>query len=245
MSPDKDLFDGSTDFESWREYREKRNRRTLYVLAIIILLLLLALAIPNSGSAIFRANGDDSNTVATEVTGATGENGIDGKDGLNGLNGQPGTPGLDGLDGQPGIPGAAGQAGPAGPTGPAGPAGPAGSGGSGGGASPSPSPSGSAGTTLGTGNIRVGTCDDAVTTSMKSRLSSGVFYFREITLSDIASACNGKNLDLYILDSSGNEIANALGNTISGSSITLSYTSFTPQSTRASLIDEVAVEIRN
>jgi hypothetical protein len=80
---------------------------------------------------------------------------------------------------------------------------------------------------------------------MNSRLVSGVFYFREVTLSSIASACLGKNLDLYILDSTGSDIASSLGNTIAGSSITLSYTSFTPQNTRASLIDEVAVEIRD
>jgi hypothetical protein len=79
---------------------------------------------------------------------------------------------------------------------------------------------------------------------MRSRLVSGVFYFREITLSSISNDCLGKNLDLYILDSTGTDIASSLNNTISGSSITLQYTSFTPQGTRASVIEEVAVEIR-
>jgi hypothetical protein len=242
MSPNEVLFEGSEDFESWREHREKRNRRAIYFFAIILLLILLSLALPNSGNAIFQAIGNQTTSTQGETgrdgaDGATGADGFDGADGVDGLNG------LNGLDGAAGIPGLTGPAGPAGPPGPQGPAGADGVGGS----SPSPSPSpSSSGNVTQNGTIRVGTCDDDVQTSMRSRLVSGTFYFRSITISDIASACLGKRLDVYLLNAADAEISSVSGISITGSSLTVSFDGgFSPQDTVASLIKKVALEIRN
>lgn len=251
MSPNEVIFEGSEDFESWREYREKRNRRAIYFFAIILALLLMSLALPTAGNAIFQAVGNQtSNTLGTAgEDGADGANGADGLDGANGLDGLNGLNGSDGAAGPQGPAGPAGPAGAAGPAGPAGPQGPAGADGVGGGSSPAPSPSpspSSSGNVTQNGTIRVGTCDDDVQTSMRSRLVSGAFYFRSITISDIHSDCIGKRLDVYLLNASDSEISSIAGISITGSSLTVSYDGgFAPQDTIASSIKKVALEIRN
>jgi hypothetical protein len=68
--------------------------------------------------------------------------------------------------------------------------------------------------------LRVGTCDSAITTSLRSRLVSGTFYFKRITLSDLSADCNGKAIDIYLLDASDNDLATYTG-TVSGSSLTV------------------------
>jgi hypothetical protein len=88
----------------------------------------------------------------------------------------------------------------------------------------------------------VGTCDTAINTSLRSRLVTGTFYFKRITLSDLASDCNGKAIDIYLLDASDVELATYTG-TVSGSSLTVDYTSFTTTNILASAIKNVALEI--
>jgi hypothetical protein len=90
--------------------------------------------------------------------------------------------------------------------------------------------------------LRVGTCDTAITTSLRSRLVTGTFYFKRIALSDLASDCNGKAIDIYLLDASDNELATYTG-TVSGSTLTVDYTSFTTTNILASAINNVALEI--
>ena len=68
MAPNEVLFEGSEDFESWREHREKRNRRAIYFFAIILLLILLSLALPNSGNAIFQAIGNQTTNTCLLYT---------------------------------------------------------------------------------------------------------------------------------------------------------------------------------
>jgi hypothetical protein len=81
---------------------------------------------------------------------------------------------------------------------------------------------------------------------MRSRLVSGTFYFRSITISDIASDCLGKRLDVYLLNAADSEISSVSGISITGSSLTVSFDGgFSPQDTVASLIKKVALEIRN
>ena len=88
----------------------------------------------------------------------------------------------------------------------------------------------------------MGTCDTAITTSLRSRLVTGTFYFKRIALSDLASDCNGKAIDIYLLDASDVELATYTG-TVSGSTLTVDYTSFTTTNILASAIKNVALEI--
>lgn len=248
MSPNEVIFEGSQDFESWREHREKRTRRAIYFFAIILALLLMSLALPTASNAIFQAVGNQT----SETVGVAGDDGADGANGLDGLDGANGLDGLNGLNGSDGLAGPQGPAGPAGapgPAGPAGPQGPAGADGVGGGSSSapssSPSPS-SSGNVTQNGTIRVGTCDEDVQTSMRSRLVGDTFYFRSITISDIHANCIGKQMDVYLLNASDSEISSVSGISITGSTLTVNFDGgFSPQNTIASSIKKVALEIRN
>jgi hypothetical protein len=229
VNPLPEFLEPISEFEMWRDYREKRNRRAFYFLALLLVLLIVASALPSTTGPVF-GTGDSSSEVDPsgdpEQVLVAGEDGEDGRDGLNGR------PGRDGEDGQDGTPGEQGPSGPAGP--------PGASGGSGGGSSPAPAAT--PGTSFGQGALRVGTCDTAITTSLRSRLVTGTFYFKRIALSDLASDCNGKAIDIYLLDASDNELATYTG-TVSGSSLTVDYTSFTTTNILASAIKNVALEI--
>lgn len=229
MNPLPEFLEPTSEFEMWREYRDKRNRRAFYYLLLLLILLIIAYALPSTTGPVF-GTGDTSSTSANPtpepgLPGADGEDGEDGRDGLNGRNGRDGQDGQDGAQGEPG---------------PAGPAGPAGSGGV-----SAPAPSASPGTSVGQGVLRVGTCDDDITTSLRSRLVGGTFYFRQITLSNIAADCIGKDLDVYLLDVSSNELATVFDQALTGSSITISYADFSTPSVLASAIDSIALEIRD
>ena len=231
MNPLPEFLEPISEFEMWRDYREKRNRRAFYFLALLLVLLIVASALPSTTGPVF-GTGDTSSEVDPsgdpEQVLVAGE---DGEDGRDGVNGRPGRDGEDGEDGAPGVPGAPGASGPAGPPGASG---------SGGGSSPAPSAT--PGTSFGQGALRVGTCDTAITTSLRSRLVTGTFYFKRIALSDLASACNGKAIDIYLLDASDNELATYTG-TVSGSTLSVDYTSFTTTNVLASAIKNVALEI--
>jgi hypothetical protein len=222
VNPLPEFLEPVSEFEMWRDYREKRNRRAFYFLALLLILFIVASALPSTTGPVF-GTGDNSSKVDPngnpEQVLVAGEDGQDGEDGLNGR------PGRDGQDGTPGAQGPAGSAGSAGPAGPAGPPG-----------------SGGSGSSYGQGALRVGTCDSAITTSLRSRLVSGTFFFKRITLSDLSADCNGKAIDIYLLDASDNDLATYTG-TVSGSSLTVEHTSFTPNNVTASVIRNVALEI--
>jgi len=150
-------------------------------------------------------------------------------------NSGSGAPGSDGQDGVDGVNGANGATGPQGPAGPQGPVGTNGS------TSPS------AGTFNGQAVVRVGACDSDITVSMKSRLVGGVFYFKRITFSDIHSSCFGSSIDVYLLDSSDDELANYQGGSISSSTFYFEYPVFelngSSVDVSANDIDSVAIEI--
>lgn len=225
MNPLPEFLEPVSEFEMWRDYREKRNRRAFYFLALLLILLIVASALPSTTGPVF-GTGDNSSAVDTdgnpEQVLVAGEDGEDGRDGLNGRPGQDGQVGEDGAPGQPG------PAGPAGSAGPAGPAGPPGSGGS--------------GSDFGQGILRVGTCDLAITTSLRSRLVSGTFFFKRISLSDVSSDCDGKAINIYLLGATENELATYTG-TVNGTTLTVEYTSFTTTEILASAIKSVALEI--
>ena len=230
MNPLPEFLEPISEFEMWRDYREKRNRRAFYFLALLLILLIVASALPSSTGPVFGTGNNVSNQTDPEGTPVEVIAGADGQDGEDGLNGRPGRDGQDGEDGAPGLPGASG------------PAGPPGASGSGGGGSSS-----SSGTSFGQGVLRVGTCDTDIAASLRSRIAvsggSTVFYFKTISLSGIDSACNGKNIDIYLLDSSGNTLATALTGTVSGATHSVEHTSFSTANILASTVDSIALEI--
>ena len=230
MNPLPEFLEPISEFEMWRDYREKRNRRAFYFLALLLILLIVASALPSSTGPVFGTGNNVSNQTDPEGTPVEVIAGADGQDGEDGLNGRPGRDGQDGEDGAPGLPGSSG------------PAGPPGASGSGGGGSSS-----SSGTSLGQGVLRVGTCDTDIAASLRSRIAvsggSTVFYFKTISLSGIDSACNGKNIDIYLLDSSGSTLATALTGTVSGATHSVEHTSFSTANILASTVDSIALEI--
>jgi len=236
VNPLPEFLEPVSEFEMWRDYREKRNRRAFYFLAVLLILLIVASALPSTTGPVFGTGDNSSQTNpngSDEQVIIAGQDGQDGEDGRDGANGRPGQDGLDGQDGAPGAPGSSG------------PAGPPGAPGSGGGSTPTPSPSQSAG--LGQGVLRVGTCDDEITLSLRSRFVSGLFYFKTMNLSGIANDCNGKNIDIYLLDSSGNELASALNGTVSGATLSIPHTAFLRSGAAADVLssnlDSIALEI--
>jgi hypothetical protein len=230
VNPLPEFLEPISEFEMWRDYREKRNRRVFYFLALLLILLIVASALPSSTGPVFGTGNNVSNQTDPEGTPVEVIAGADGQDGEDGLNGRPGRDGQDGEDGAPGLPGSSG------------PAGPPGASGSGGGGSSS-----SSGTSLGQGVLRVGTCDTDIAASLRSRIAvsggSTVFYFKTISLSGIDSACNGKNIDIYLLDSSGSTLATALTGTVSGATHSVEHTSFSTANILASTVDSIALEI--
>ena len=230
MNPLPEFLEPISEFEMWRDYREKRNRRAFYFLALLLILLIVASALPSTTGPVFGTGNNVSNQTDPDGTPVEVIAGADGQDGEDGLNGRPGRDGQDGEDGAPGLPGSSG------------PAGPPGASGSGGGGSSS-----SSGTSLGQGVLRVGTCDTDIAASLRSRIAvsggSTVFYFKTIGLSGIDSACNGKNIDIYLLDSSGSTLATALTGTVSGATHSVEHTSFSTANILASTVDSIALEI--
>ena len=258
MNPLPEFLEPVSEFEMWRDYREKRNRRAFYFLALLLILLIVASALPATTGPVFGTgtgsnSQTDSNGNSVEVIagkdGADGRNGMPGRDGQNGApgtDGQLGQPGEAGLPGEPGAPGEPGQPGEQGAPGepgqpgPQGPPGPT--------PTPTPTESPTTGPGYGQGVLRVGTCDDAITTSLRSRLVGGIFYFKTINLSDIAAACEGKNISIYLLNSSGNELASALDGTVSGSTYSVSFGTFRdpdgdPVDVLAYTLHSIALEI--
>jgi hypothetical protein len=97
----------------------------------------------------------------------------------------------------------------------------------------------------GGGTVTVGVCDKSLTAVMRSRISSGMFYFGTISIRDIATSCRGKVVDVYFLDADGNQISVAVASTIYSSSITIGYSSFAPSIIESDRIKSVAFEIRD
>lgn len=226
MNPLPEFLEPISEFEMWQQYREKRNRRAFYFLALLLILLIVASALPSSTGPVFGTGSNSSNIDPNGDSNEVAVAGKDGKDGEDGRNGENGLPGRDGTDGQDGSSGAPGPSGPEGPAGPAGP----------------PGEPGEPGLGSGQGVLRVGTCDTAITVALRSRLVSGVFYFKRIVLSEISTDCNGKSIDVYLLDETEGELSTYTGE-VNGSTLSIDYTSFTTSNIMSSALKSVALEI--
>jgi len=200
-------------------WRDYRERRNRRAFYFLALLLILLIV----ASSLPFSDGPVFGTGNTQTTNQPNS---------NSGSGEPGQDGEDGSDGRDGIDGAPGPQGPAGAQGPAGVDG---------------SSATSSGTYTGQAVIRVGVCDTDITVSLRSRLVSGVFYFKRITFSDIDESCVGGSIDVYLLDSSDEELASYLGGAISGSSFYFEYPAFEVSGVAtdvlATSIDSVAIEI--
>jgi len=96
----------------------------------------------------------------------------------------------------------------------------------------------------GNGIVTIGVCDNSLTVKMMSRISSGSFAFNTITVKNIASTCKNDVMDIYFLDSNGNQISSSLNNKILLTSLTLNYEAFTPSLIASNQIAQVAIELR-
>lgn len=96
----------------------------------------------------------------------------------------------------------------------------------------------------GQGNGVTATCDDQVLIKMRSRLFRGDLYFGQMNISDISANCKGKQMDIYLTDSNSNELAKALDLPISGSTLTLLFSSLTTPDVKSTDIAGVAISIK-
>ena len=96
----------------------------------------------------------------------------------------------------------------------------------------------------GNGIVTIGVCDNSLTVKMMSRIANGSFAFNTITVKNIASTCKNDVMDIYFLDSTGNQIASSLNNKILLTSLSLNYQAFTPSLIASNQIAQVAIELR-
>jgi hypothetical protein len=200
-------------------WRDYREKRNRRAFYFLALLLILLIV----ASSLPFSDGPVFGTGNTQTTNQPNS---------NSGSGEPGEDGEDGSDGRDGVDGAPGPQGPTGAQGPAG-------------ADGSSSPS--SGTYTGQAVVRVGVCDTNITVSLRSRLVSGVFLFNRITFSDIDASCAGSSIDVYLLDSSQNELASYTDGEISGLTFSFEYPDFELSGVVtdivASDIHSVAIEI--
>ena len=97
----------------------------------------------------------------------------------------------------------------------------------------------------GNGTVTIGQCDNSLTAAMQSRVITSTFYFSSIAVRNIATECKGSVIDIYLLDSTGTQLAASMGNTITSTSIRVGYALFSPVQVESWLIRSVAFEIRD
>lgn len=104
---------------------------------------------------------------------------------------------------------------------------------------------GGGGTGGGGGEVLIGSCDNSITASMRSRVAGGEFYFASISVRSIATTCKNKVIDIYFLDADGNQLGVSTENIITTTAITVPFTLFTPNNIKSNEIKKVAFELRD
>jgi len=97
----------------------------------------------------------------------------------------------------------------------------------------------------GGGEVVIGVCDNAIKATMRSRVAANEFYFASITVKEIATTCKNKVLDVYFLNSAGDQLGVSTDNIVTTTSITVAYTLFTPNNMKSNEIKKVAFEFRD
>ena len=205
---------------------EPRRRSLLFpvVVTALILFLFTLQFVPNLA---YQLNYSFANALGLQPMAFTGPAGA------------PGNAGIAGADGLPGSLGPAGPAGPAGLNGADGSDGADGADGADGsdgadgadGADGSDGADGAGGLDNGAGVVSLGACDASVEIRMTSRIDidSRIFYVDGVILSDIADACHGQSLSIWIYGAADTELAEARGLTIpDAATMTIGSEKFTP-----------------
>jgi hypothetical protein len=223
--------------EDIEEYpiKEKSSKNKLFLLITII-----ALGISIAALLIALTRTPTANNVGQ---GTRGPAGPPGEPGAPGVPGSPGSPGAPGSPGSSGADGSSGPQGPSGSSGPQGSTGPAGADGN----------ANSLG--LGQGEIEINApCDSSISVTLNSTFNFGnrTFYLSDVTLSEIAIACYGGRVSIYIYDGSTNSLSpTLLANTTSpysignASSVSIPISAFTPSSVESARITNMTFEVQS
>lgn len=225
------------DAEAYPIKENKNNNKILIIIAIIALGLSIAALL------IALTRTPTSNNVGKGLPGPAGPAGSPGEPGAPGV---PGEPGVKGKPGEPGSSGAQGAQGPSGSSGSQGATGATG-------------PAGADGTAnslgFGQGEVEINApCDSSITVTLNSTFtfSNRTFYLSNVTLSDIAVACYGGLVSIYIYDGSTNSLnPTLLANTSSpysignASSVLIPVSAFTPTSVESARITNMTFEVQS
>ena len=212
----------------------KNNNKILIIIAIIALGLSIAALL------IALTRTPTSNNVGKGLPGPAGPAGSPGEPGAPGEPGTKGKPGESGSSGAAGVQGPSGSSGSQGATGATGPAGADGTANSLG---------------FGQGEVEINApCDSSITVTLNSTFtfSNRTFYLSNVTLSDIAVACYGGRVSIYIYDGSTNSLnPTLLANTSSpysignASSVSIPISAFTPSSVESARITNMTFEVQS
>lgn len=174
---------------------DRPRRRTLRaIIGIVILLLIVFLGPLAVKKAVMWAISDanlSGEAGATGSQGVPGNSGVAGKPGAQGVPGVPGASGTDGANGQTGATGATGAQGVPGEQGATGAQGPAGQ---------------TTPISIGQGSGQIASCDDDISTSLRSRWDGSHLMLKSITFRNVNSVCSGQNLTVYLIDYGNNLI---------------------------------------
>jgi hypothetical protein len=212
----------------------KNNNKILIIIAIIALGLSIAALL------VALTRTPTSNNVGKGLPGPAGPAGSPGEPGAPGEPGTKGKPGESGSSGAAGVQGPSGSSGSQGATGATGPAGADGTANSLG---------------FGQGEVEINApCDSSITVTLNSTFtfSNRTFYLSNVTLSDIAVACYGGRVSIYIYDGSTNSLnPTLLANTSSpysignASSVSIPISAFTPSSVESARITNMTFEVQS
>jgi len=222
------------DAEAYPIKENKNNNKLFIIIAIIALGLSIAALL------IALTRTPTSNNSAKGLAGPAGPAGAPGEPGAPGAPGTKGKPGEPGSSGAPGVQGPSGSSGSQGATGATGPAGADGNANSLG---------------FGQGEVEINApCDSSITVTLNSTFtfSNRTFYLSNVTLSDIAVACYGGRVSIYIYDGSTNSLnPTLLANTSSpyfignASSVSIPISAFTPSSVESARITNMTFEVQS
>ena len=217
-----------------KENKNNNNNKILIIIAIIALGLSIAALL------IALTRTPTSNNVGKGLPGPAGPAGSPGEPGAPGEPGTKGKPGESGSSGAAGVQGPSGSSGSQGATGATGPAGADGTANSLG---------------FGQGEVEINApCDSSITVTLNSTFtfSNRTFYLSNVTLSDIAVACYGGRVSIYIYDGSTNSLnPTLLANTSSpysignASSVSIPISAFTPSSVESARITNMTFEVQS
>jgi hypothetical protein len=233
-----DLTDLSWNLpEDAAAYPIKENKNNNKILIIIVI---IALGLSIAALLIALTRTPTSNNVGKGLPGPAGPAGSPGEPGAPGEPGTKGKPGESGSSGAAGVQGPSGSSGSQGATGATGPAGADGTANSLG---------------FGQGEVEINApCDSSITVTLNSTFtfSNRTFYLSNVTLSDIAVACYGGSVSIYIYDGSTNSLnPTLLANTSSpysignASSVSIPISAFTPSSVESARITNMTFEVQS